>query len=175
MDSCSLLNLYTGWSGLNELSVMGMEWHVCEAVLRETEYTLEYAADGALVMKKLDLSAYIHHGKLLVERPISDAELDDYLEFACEVDDGEAQALAIAKHRGFILLTDDRKALRLARRPDVGVATISTAAVLQDWAGLRAEHAVRLPEVIARIEKLAKFRPRKDAPEYTWWITACGA
>jgi predicted nucleic acid-binding protein len=51
--------------------------------------------------------------------------------FATEVDDGEAQSLAIAKHRGFVFLTDDRKAVKVAQRPDVAVRTTSTPNILQ--------------------------------------------
>jgi hypothetical protein len=68
-----------------------------------------------------------------------------------------------------MLLTDDRKAIRLASRPDVAVATISTVDVLRVWAALSPENAMRLGEILRRIENLARFSPRKDSPDYRWW------
>ncbi len=169
IDCCSLLNLYTGWRGLAELWELRCTWHVCEAVLNEAEYTREYGADGVPVFNPLDIRKLTQSGQLLPARPETAAEIDDYVSFACEVDDGEAQALAIAKHRGFVLLTDDRKAARIAQRPDIAVRTTSTAKILQTWAKLDAKNEMRLREILARIATLAKFVPRMDSPDYEWW------
>ena len=92
------------------------------------------------------------------------------MQFATEIDDGEAQALAIAKSRGYTLLTDDRKALRIARRPDVAVATVTTVGVLQDWQAHRSPTVAELRVVIERIQTLARFAPNKDSPDRTWWF-----
>jgi predicted nucleic acid-binding protein len=102
-------------------------------------------------------------------QPESDAELDAYVEFASELDDGEAQAMAIAMHRGFILLTDERKALQIAQRADVAVRTITAAQVLQKWVEQSAANAGRLPEVLRSIEERARFRPRQGSLDGEWW------
>jgi hypothetical protein len=169
IDCCSLINLYTGWGGLAELPGLGWQWYLCEAVLKEAEYTREYGEDGQLVLTPLDFSRLISSDLLLPVAPAGDEELEDYLDFACEVDDGEAQALSIAKHRGFTLLTDDRKAIRLAARPDIAVSTISTASILKVWAGVNPENEEKLPGVISRIEELARFAPRRGSSDYEWW------
>jgi hypothetical protein len=172
IDCCSLINLYTGWGGLSELNGIGWQWHLCEAVLKEAEHTREYGEEGSPLIVPLDFGQLVANELLGLVAPGSDEELADYLDFASEVDDGEAQALAIAKHRGFTLLTDDRKAMRLAARPDIAVTTISTAEVLRGWAGLTPENDRRLGEIIYRIETLARFTPRRDSPNYEWWV-AC--
>ena len=169
IDCCSLINLYTGWRGLAELRDLRRTWHVGEAVLKETEYTREYGPYGVMALTPFDIQELARAGLLLPERPETEAEIEDYVNFACEVDDGEAQALAIAKNRGFVLLTDDRKATRVAQRPDVSVRVTSTPKILQKWAELDAGNEMRLPEVIARIAALARFSPRMDSPEYEWW------
>ena len=169
IDCCSLINLYTGWCGLAELRDLRRIWHVGEAVLKETEYTREYGPDGVPVLVPLDIQELARVGLLLPERPETELEIDDYVNFACEVDDGEAQALAIAKHRGFVLLTDDRKATRIAERPDVGVRITSTPKILQEWAQLDVKNEARLPEVIGRISALAKFRPHVESADCEWW------
>ena len=124
IDCCSLLNLYAGWGGLEELRGLNHTWHICEAGLAESEFTREYGPEGLPVDVALDLYPLIDSALLHRARPETDTELADYVNFAGEVDDGEAQALAIAKGRKYILLTDDRKATRIANRADVGVQTI---------------------------------------------------
>lgn len=140
IDCCSLINLYTGWGRLAELRALRRTWYVCEAVLNEAEYTREYGADGAPVLIPLDMKKLTQSGILQSAQPETESEIDDYVSFACEVDDGEAQALAVAKNRGFVLLTDDRKAARVAQRSDVAVRVTSTAKILQAWAKLDASN-----------------------------------
>ena len=169
IDCCSLINLYAGWGGLRELRDFHRTWHICEAVLNETEFTREFGPDGTPVMVPLDMNALTQLGLWLPARPETEKEIEDYVNFASEVDDGEAQALAIAKHRGFVLLTDDRKAVGLAQRPDVAVRTTSTPNILQFWGQLDCANEARLHEVVRRIAVLARFSPRKDSPDYEWW------
>lgn len=169
IDCCSLLNLYAGWGGLTELTGLHEAWHICDTVLNETEYTREYGPDGTLLMAPLDLDALTRPGLLVAVRPETEEEIEDYVDFASEVDDGEAQALAVAKHRRLVLLTDDRKAVKISIRPDVAVRTISTPEVLQIWSQLNAANGKRLREVIMRITVLARFHPNINSPGYAWW------
>jgi hypothetical protein len=172
IDCCSLLNLYTGWGRLAELRALKRTWHVCQAVLDEAEYTREYGADGTPVLVPLRMSEVNRDAVLLPACIATDAEMQDYVNFANELDDGEAQALSIAKHRGFVLLSDDRKAMSVARRADVAVPTTSTPEVLRAWAQLEPQNAARLVEIVRRITVLARFRPRADSADYPWW-NAC--
>jgi predicted nucleic acid-binding protein len=173
IDCCSLLNLYTGWAGLNELIELKKDWLICDAVVNETEYTREFTKEGAFVKSILDLKPPLQAGLLRVVRSETDAELQDYVNFALEIDDGEAQALAIAKNRGYVLLTDDRRAIKLAGRIDIAVQTTSTITILQQWAKLRPENEARLYEVIRRISVLARFSPRSRSADYDWWEKYC--
>lgn len=169
IDCCSLINLYAGWGGLKELGDFRRTWHVCAAVLDEAEFTREFGPDGTPQMVPLDVNALIQIGTCMSARPETAQEIEDYVNFATEVDDGEAQALAIAKHRGFVLLTDDRKAVKVAQRPDVAVRTTSTPNILQSWGELDLGNEARLREVVRRIAVLARFSPHKDSPDYAWW------
>jgi predicted nucleic acid-binding protein len=170
IDCCSLLNLYAGWNGLQELDHLPYVWHVCERVLGESEYTRERTADGTIVETALNLQPLCDSGLLREVRPESDAELADYVSFAGDVDDGEAEALAIAKNRKFVLLTDDRKATRIAKRADVGVEVVTTVGVLKDWIdrGNVGDPVVR--EVIERMETLGRFSPPRQSADWKWWV-----
>ena len=121
------------------------------------------------ILVPLDTGDLVKSGLLLAARIETEQELEDYVNFAIELDDGEAQALALAKHRKLLLLTDDRKANSVAQRADVGVRTISTANVLQIWSQLDPRNEARLHQVIPRISMLARFTPRADLVDYVWW------
>ena len=170
IDSCSLINLYSGWGRLDELLELDSQWHICDAVANEAEYVREYGPNGDKLLVRLDLQLSIQRGVLTSLSPESEKELEDYVNYATEVDDGEAQALAIAKNRDFILLTDDRRAARLAQRPDINVRTTSTPAVLQSWSRLSIENEHKLTVIIPRIADLARFAPASDSAFFAWWM-----
>ena len=170
IDCCSLLNLFAGWGGLEKLRTLPYQWSVVRAGRDESQFVREYQAD-CIVEVPLDLEPYCRSGLLSVLDTENDAELADYISFAGEVDDGEAQALAIAKHRGLVLLTDDRKATRIAARNDVHVRTITTAGVLREWVKVEGVDLKRLENVIERIEVLSRFAPRRDSLDWQWWVS----
>ena len=174
VDCCAFLNLYAGWAGLEELRALPHTWHVCDAGYNESEFTREYGADGALIDVPLDLNPLVHSDLLKIVRPETDAELASYVDFAQELDDGEAQALAIAKHRGYVLLTDDRKALNMAARLDVAVATITTVGVLREWQLHNQVDAQAVRQVLERISVLARYAPPKNTPDRQWWQAQLG-
>jgi hypothetical protein len=170
IDCCSLLNLFTGWGSLENLRPLPYTWSICEAVLGESEFTREYGPEGGPIEVPLDLTPLIKSRLLSVVRPDTDAELADYVAFASEIDDGEAQALALAKHRKYILLTDDRKATKIAQRADVQVTTVTTVSILREWHERAGVNQATLREVIHRIQVLARFSPRKDSADLHWWL-----
>lgn len=175
IDCCSLINLYTGWGGLTELKTLKSSLHICQAVFNESEYTREYGPNGIPALVPLDMVALQKSAGFSVSEPQLPEELEDYVNFATEIDDGEAQALAIAKHRGFALVTDDEKAKKLASLPDVRVSTLSTVDLLKEWSTLNKRHEERLFEVIPRISELARFRPPRGSPDCNWWTKYLGA
>ena len=89
-----------------------------------------------------------------------------FVTYAAAIDDGEAMCLAIAEARAYILVTDDRKATRLAK--ELGVRTLSTAAIVREWAHTKSAEAIAI--VINSIEKRARFRPPDDDSDSGWWL-----
>jgi hypothetical protein len=171
IDCCSLINLYTGWRGLSELQSLGNTWYVADAILAEAQYTREFDSNGKLVTVALSLDELVRSGSLRRATPETPDEIDWYVRLARELDDGEAQALAIAKMRGYMLLTDDAKAARIARTSELSVETTSTAAVLQDWLATYPSRQVLIREVVVRITMLARFKPSKGDSGLEWWLS----
>jgi predicted nucleic acid-binding protein len=170
IDCCSLLNLFVGWGGLENLRPLPYTWSICEAVAGESEFTRELDPEGNVIDVPLDISALIDTGLLNVVRPDTEAELADYVAFASEIDDGEAQALALAKHRKYILLTDDRKATRIAQRADVQVTTVTTVSILREWHERTGVEQATVRDIINRIQLLARFSPPKNSADLQWWM-----
>ncbi len=148
VDCCSLINLYSGWGGLSELSSLHRVWCIGDAVLNEAAFIREFDPLGIPEKIALDLQPAVDAKLLLVQRIQSRAELYDFVDFSMEIDDGEAQALALAKHRGYSFLTDDRGATKFAERDEVAVKTITTAEILKEWAQLNQSNDHCLSQII---------------------------
>lgn len=171
LDCCSLINLHCGWGGLSELRGFGGSWSIGETVLSEAGYAREFDAEGQLKKVYFVPAELIEEAGLLLLSPEGEAEQASMVEFAQVVDDGEAEALAFARHRQLWLVTDDRPAIRLASRANVAVKTLETPELLKVWAGTDEERLRRLSDIVRRITILAKFQPRTDSPHYLWWQT----
>jgi predicted nucleic acid-binding protein len=85
---------------------------------------------------------------------------------AADVDDGEAEALAIASERVIPILTDDNAALRLA--PTLGVATITTLDLLYSWAQNR--EAPRVRTALSSMRVRANYAPPRRHALRQWYI-----
>lgn len=114
----------------------------------------------------IDLGPLIASGAL--ERvTMSDSEIDLFVQLAAEVDDGEAQVIAVAVERAALPVTDDRRARRLAldQRDEV----IGTPEILKHWKDASGIGAEEIRVAIERVERRAHFRPRRDHPLADWW------
>ncbi len=169
LDACALVNLHCGWGGLRELQSFGASWSVGETALREAMFVRDFADNGELRKVTLDIPTMISEGKLQVVSPLGAMEHDSLVEFAMDLDDGEAQALSIALHRKLVLVTDDRPGIRLASAPHVTVPTMGTPDILMEWVKANPQRRALLPEVIRRISILGPFQLRKSSPHYAWW------
>ena len=171
IDCCSLLNLYAGWGGLDNLLQLEHSWFICKAVEGESQITREYDEHQQPQDRELTLQPFVQSGVLQVIGPETDEEIESYLEFAELIDDGEAQSIALAKHRGLTLLTDDRKALKIAQSQHVGIETISTVDVLREWIERSGIQIADVRKTLTRIRELARFAPPKNSTDLAWWIT----
>ena len=68
-------------------------------------------------------------------------EQHDYARYALLIDDGEAQAVAIAQHRGLSILTDDGAGIALAG--SIGVPVLTTLDLIFTWAKGRSDEDVQ--------------------------------
>lgn len=169
LDASTLVNLLCGWGGLAELSEIGGDWKIGGIALGEVKFVRKFSAAGQIERKPLTATEILVHGALQELSLGSEPETESFINFATELDDGEAQALALSLHRGCILVTDDRPAARVARELPSPVTTMGTPEVLMAWAGSNPERERQLGEIVRRISALGPFQLKRTAPNYEWW------
>jgi predicted nucleic acid-binding protein len=165
LDACVAINLLASGISLDEFAAsLDVRFVVTEPASREAMYL---PTDDGQGRDRIDLSALASTDTIEIV-DLHPLELEHYVAFAVQVDDGEAATLAVAVHRGFRVATDDRKARRVASEQVPLVGLISTPEILRSCAD--GEYGERLPEAIRRVEHRASFRPRRDDANFAWWM-----
>src|ERR1019366_1772259 len=138
---------------------------VCPAVSEESLYLRPFEAEGR--PEPVDLQKLIAAGILTPCQMEEGTEVDLYVAYAEDLDDGEAMSLAVAQSRHLALVTDERKALRLARENAPELSLITTTEIIHTWA-----EGKEPSEVIAVVHSIltrARFRPADSDPLAPWW------
>lgn len=170
-DCCSLINLYCGFGGIQILHEIGNTWHIGDKALDEAKYARDLDSAGQPI--KVDLTPVLLQSNypLSVLSLMSTEENALFVELAKIMGDGEAQAFVLAHFRNLPLLIDDYAAIKGATRSGLSVSTISTPEILISWAANISTRQRRLPSIVDRIDKLAKFCPHKTSPHLEWWYS----
>lgn len=170
LDACCLLNLYATGRAEEILGAIPVHFALAQAVASEALYVRrggsgKDADDREPVVLQLLVSA----GLLELWQVKTEDEVLSFIQFAAQLDDGEAMTCALAVHRGAAVATDDRKALRLlqARAPQVAVRT--TASLIKTWAESCQVGDPDLRQVLADVRARARFAPGKHDALQGWW------
>jgi hypothetical protein len=170
IDACCLIDLLVSGEAEAVLRASKLDWRLPLAVQGEVQFRRERdPKDPALsVSMPVDLSPMIDTGLLSLCSPQTQQELDRFTHYATTFrSDGEAMCLALAAERNWIVATDDRKAIRIAKQ--AGLTVMSCPELVKAWADTSmADHAT-IRRVLADIEHLAQFKPYPSLPEYQWW------
>lgn len=169
VDACCLINLYASGCVLDILRILEGGLLVPDLVEGESLFIRKEDDQDQtiLVPEAIDLSEALTEGLLHRCQLENEGEAEHFVRFATTVDDGEAICLALAKCRNWMIATDDRKAIRLAEAE--AIATITTAEIVKLWADSRNEGDKAVAEVLRRIERYARFCPRRGSPLQEWW------
>jgi predicted nucleic acid-binding protein len=168
IDACCLINFYGSGSCQEMLKSVG-GFLIPEYVQQEALKVRVPSLDdpSTLVVTEIDLTREINEGLLIKCVLEGEPEREDFVQFASELDDGEAACLAIAKHRNLIVATDDRKAIRIAT--EANIETITTPKMLKHWIESGSIDQEIASQVLTNIEQRAKFRLKASSEYYDWW------
>jgi predicted nucleic acid-binding protein len=173
LDACGTINLYATGRFVPLLTELKRDWYLPAGALRETKYIRQPDPEDSskLIPVAIDLEPALAAGVLKVCSCQDDAELDLYVELVAQIrDDGESLGLAIAKCRGWHIVTDDRKARRIAG--ELGVTVVSTPELIKAWAVTTAASSQEIARVLQNVHTFARFTPNSSLPEHDWWMDA---
>ena len=161
LDACGLLNLAAAMPLEDVAAAVGLRLICVRQVADEALY-LEHEVDGAIERRPVNLGGL----DILV---LESEELAQYVSLAATLDDGEAATLAAAQRRGWSVVTDDRKASRVARQLDPPVTIRTSASMLRLIAGRGRLAVPDIRDLLRRVEVGANFRPPPSDPDFVWW------
>ncbi len=171
LDACVALNLIASGVGLRALQTSSEPFDMSSEAAGETLWLDPETPGGDREL--IDVDALVNDEQLSLVG-LTDEESADYVEFAERVDDGEAATLAIARNRSRAVATDDRSARRLANTLDPPIALLGTSDIMRAWAERAGPTPNELADALAAIEQRAHYVPRRDDPNYEWWVSARG-
>jgi predicted nucleic acid-binding protein len=167
LDCCSLINLFCGWGGIQELHRLGQSWAISDVAFKEFTHVRALSADGTLIQTPINHATVLGQYPLTVLPVTTAAEQATLMALNAELDDGEAASLTLAKHHGMTFVTDERPAVRVAQA--LSVPTVSTSQLLMAWEALDPQHAALMRGLIDRIALFARFEPPRSDPHRAWW------
>ena len=169
LDTSVALNLLATGVGAVVLKTLEVNCFVCSAVVDEAIYIR--SDDPAQPREPVSIDSWLQSGAVDITSPKGPVEEELYVQFAGDLDDGEAMSLAICRARGYALAADDRKARRIASRlAPPAVQLLSTSQIFHHWANRTGAAAGELKRVLSAIELRARFIPPHDDPLREWWI-----
>ncbi len=171
IDACGLIDVLASGQAEAILRATGHAWHLPASVTAEVRYVRQHDPDrpGGYVNVAADLTALVRSGLLTACQPDDPEEQARYVHYATLFrSDGEAMCLALGESRGWIVATDDRGAIKVARK--AGLEVISCPELVKVWANATRPDSTRLVQVLTEIQTLAQFRPKPSMPEYEWWV-----
>ncbi len=134
IDACCLIDLLVSGLAHEILQATDFTWHLATAVQSEVTFIRQYdrANPGTLVNVSVDLTPHIASGLLSLCQPDDPSEQAAFIHYAQIFrSDGEAMCLALARSRGWVIATDDRKAIHVAHQD--GVAVLSCPELVKKW------------------------------------------
>jgi len=171
LDACVLINLLASGRGLEILTASEHKFGICTVVSSESIYLR--APDASAPPEEVKLDPFVKSKCLTIYALSGDAEQTLYVDYAADLDDGEAMTLALAFSRGFSMATDDRKARRIFLE-EIGDATrlLSTAQILRAWSQKASLTAKELKKLLLEVSQRGRFSPHSGDPNFSWWSKA---
>jgi predicted nucleic acid-binding protein len=165
-DACVLINLLASGRFDDIAGGCGLNIAIAATVAKETMYLHNSAPNER---EKINLTPLFENGMLQILAAESENEKLRYIELALNLDDGEAESVAIAEARKFALATDDKKARNLIQKEGLKIELWSTCALLQHWQNKCSIPNDEMKSILTNIFSRARYRPKSGHPNFDWW------
>ncbi len=167
-DACVLINLLATGRFEEIVRGCGFRFAITYVVAQETLY-LRNAESGE--REEISVPQLVEDGILEILNVESEVEKLRYIEFAIDLDDGEAESIAIAEARSHALATDDKKARSIIQRRGLKIELWSTCGLLRHWQNKCSVSDDNLSGILKNISIRAKYCPKLGHPDFEWWTT----
>ena len=176
IDACCLIDLLASGHAEAVLRACGYVWYLPVAVRGEVQFVRQTdpTDPGKFSVVPVDLTPLISAGVLRMCQPDDLPELDRFTQYATLFrSDGEAMCMALAESRGWLIATDDKKAIRIGQQS--GLTVLSSPQLVKTWADNAHPDQPTLVKALQDIEVLAQFRPNSTMPACQWWLDQLAA
>jgi len=171
LDACVLINILASGRAHEILTGSGYNFGICTVVSKESIYLR--TIDPNAPPEAVELDPFVKSKCLAIHGLSGDSEQALYVDYAADLDDGEAMTLALVFSRGFTMATDDRKARRIFLEDTGDVARLlSTPQILKNWSQGAGLTAGDLKILLLEVSRRGRFSPRSGDPDFAWWSKA---
>ena len=169
LDTCVALNLYASRRLIDVVRSVPGGCLIADVVLGEALYVERGGqGDDAHDREPVELAEAFAERLIIVASLGSDAELLTFVDLlAAGLGTGEAATIALARHRQWVVATDDRRARRLAA--NLGVSLRWTLDLMRHWGDAASIDAVSMRAALTDIRLRASYVPGRAHPLKTWW------
>ena len=156
------------------MSESGYQFGICSVVKNESIYLRATDLNAPPQRKSSLMLTWNPTASHRIELS-SDEEKELYVDYATQLDDGEAMSLALVYSRGFSIASDDRKARRLFTE-EIGdlKRLLSTSQILKEWSEKAGMDAANLKQALTDVLRRGRFFPNSSDPHCAWWSKAIG-
>ncbi|MEX1159155.1 MAG: PIN domain-containing protein [Thermomicrobiales bacterium] len=166
LDACAVLSLYATSQMAEIIGATPGPVAVSDMVLQEALY-VRRIVNGVSEREPMDLAPLVASRALAVIGAADEGELQTFIDLSAGLDDGEAMTAALAIHRAYVLVTDDRKAERLLAGR---VQLRATLGLVKVWADAEQVDDGTLRAALTSIYERG-YQPPNRHPLKAWWDT----
>lgn len=185
LDACCLINLFATGRIDEILTALPYRFAAGRYVAEEEVLKIETVpgdegsggGTGRVVLRPR-ITELIETGILTKLEISSGAERRELVRFAAELDDGEAETLALASVHGGRVATDDKKAIRVAgeawsRKSNPAARSapcLRTSELVFEWADRKGIEDAELARILRDVARRASFLPPRSDPHFERWM-----
>lgn len=171
LDACCILNFCASDQFLAILKSLPAEIIVTTVVQERELKTLQKLQEEENDAV-LEFETAITQGLLKVVDFASEEEEESFVNYAADLDDGEAATFAIAVHRKWAVATDDNKAIKFIKKIFPDLQILSTPEIIKHWSEQERIDFSVLSKVLNTIKIKGRYIPPKNDPLGNWWTNS---
>lgn len=169
-DACGLLNLLAMRREVEIANALDLHLVLPEQASRQVRYLWTPPdEDGECAVEPARVDALVEHERLKVRGLDDDPLIDAFMTAAARIDDADAACIALAGVLNCPLLTDDRKARRIAQEMFPTIQLVSSLSLLHEASRALRWSETELREVALDLFHRGNFGPPRADPLAGWY------